>query len=95
MQSDTYRLYIVLQISYKGVGKTQLNFLRLLSEKAVQNFTYYCSGSVAWYDNVAKSYEKAIRLQGDNDDVIGYQKNRFSIKVLHDGCQVRHDGYVS
>ncbi|EDO42302.1 predicted protein [Nematostella vectensis] len=80
------------EISYKSVGKTQLNFLRLLSERAVQNFTYYCSGSIAWYDKLTKSYGRAIRLQGDNDEIFGYERNRFNIKVLHDGCQNKQDG---
>lgn len=80
------------EVSYKSIGKTQLNFLRLLSEKAVQNFTFTCNGPVAWYDKKADNYDRAIRLQGADDTEYGYKKNRYDLKVLHDGCKNQQDG---
>ena len=60
-----------------------------MSEKAVQNFTFTCSGPVAWYDKKAENYDRAIRLQGADDSEYGYNKNRYNLKVLHDGCKVK------
>lgn len=69
------------QISYTGVGKTQLNFLRLLSEKATQTFDLTCKGSQGCFDSKSNALEKAIRLQGANDGILSYLKNDPTVKI--------------
>lgn len=72
---------LLLQISYTGVGKTQLNFLRLLSEKATQTINMMCIGSQGCFDSKSNAVEKAIRLQGANDGVLSLMKNDPSVKI--------------
>jgi len=73
----------------------QMDFLRLLSEEAVQRFTYYCSGSVAWHDASADSFAAAITLIGSND----YEFNTAKLnqrQITHDGCAERQsDGFTA
>lgn len=76
------------EISYTGVGKTQLNFLRLLSEKATQMINITCTGSQGCFDRNSNIVEKAIKLQGANDGVLSFMKDDdSSIKIT----QVRKD----
>uniref|UniRef100_A0AAQ5XY58 Collagen, type XI, alpha 2 n=1 Tax=Amphiprion ocellaris TaxID=80972 RepID=A0AAQ5XY58_AMPOC len=71
------------------VGVVQLGFLRLLSVQARQNLTYHCHRSVAWADRSAKnSYNRALHLQGANDEELSYETNPY-IKALLDGCSYR------
>ena len=72
---------LFFQISYTGVGKTQLNFLRLLSEKATQTFDMTCKGSKGCFDSKSNALEKAIRLQGANDGVLSYMKSDPNVKI--------------
>lgn len=65
----------------------QLGLLRLLSESVTQRFTYYCSGSVAWFDQSGDGHDSAITLRGDND--YEFETSKFSFQqVVHDGCRV-------
>jgi len=69
----------------------QMDFLRLLSEKATQRFTYLCSGSVAWYDQVADAHTSAIDLIGNND--YEFETENFNERqIVHDGCKDREMG---
>uniref|UniRef100_A0A8C9XC12 Collagen, type XI, alpha 2 n=1 Tax=Sander lucioperca TaxID=283035 RepID=A0A8C9XC12_SANLU len=70
------------------VGVVQLGFLRLLSVQARQNLTYHCHRSVAWADRSANNYDRALHLQGANDDKLSYETNPY-IKALVDGCSYR------
>ena len=64
-----------------------MNMLRLLSERATQRFTYFCSGSVAYEDNDMGNTKKAIELLGNND--FDFKTGRFNKRqVEHDGCKV-------
>lgn len=75
----------ILQIKYGS--SVQLGLLRLLSEGATQRFTYYCSGSVAWFDQSASGHDSAVILRGDND--YEFETSKFSFQqVVHDGCRV-------
>ncbi|KAI0219735.1 Collagen alpha-1(V) chain [Lamellibrachia satsuma] len=67
------------------VGAVQLAFLRLLSTRATQEFTYLCEDSTAWFDANTQSHDTAIRLLGDNDYAIKTQK--FAASRVQDGCQ--------
>jgi len=69
------------EISYTGVGKTQLNFLRLLSEKATQTFNVTCKESNGCFDGKSNALEKAIRLQGANDGVLSFMKSDPNVKI--------------
>ena len=76
---------IILQIKYGS--SVQLGLLRLLSESVTQRFTYYCSGSVAWFDQSGDGHDSAITLRGDND--YEFETSKFSFQqVVHDGCRV-------
>ena len=64
------------------MGKTQLNFLRLLSEKATQMINITCTGSQGCFDRNSNIVEKAIKLQGANDGVLSFMKDDdSSIKI--------------
>lgn len=71
-----------------------MTFLRLLSASAHQNVTYNCYQSVAWHDDVAGNYDKAIRFLGSNDEEMSYDNSPF-IRAALDGCAVSvHTSYV-
>lgn len=71
------------------MGLVQLTFLRLLSKEVLQNVTYTCINSVAWYDEADKSFKNAIKLLGANDDefTAGSPINNEPVVDL-DGCKV-------
>jgi hypothetical protein len=61
-------------------------FLRMLSLQSSQNFTYTCINSVGWYDNVARNYNKSLKLLGDNEDEMSASQNKPNVET--DGCRV-------
>lgn len=65
----------------------QLNFLRLLSQEAYQNFTYTCINSVAWYNVPNYNHNSSIRLLGANEDEFSYTSLR--PQIVTDGCKSR------
>lgn len=71
-----------------SINEVQMTFLRLLTASARQNFTYSCHQSVAWYDQAANGYNRALRFLGSNDEEMSYENNPY-IKTLTDGCAVR------
>lgn len=72
------------------VNVVQLTFLKLLSAVAHQRFTYTCQNSVAWLDRAAGDHRHSIRFQGTNWEELSFnQTTAATIKVTHDGCQVR------
>lgn len=74
----------------KYASSIQLDFLRLLSERTTQRFTYHCSGSAAWYDLEAEdeNYQNAISLIGAND--FEFETEEFTENmVIHDGCRTK------
>lgn len=76
-------------MTYEAVGCVQMNFLRMLSEEARQNFTYSCINTVAWYSDKLDSYEMSIKLMSANEMELSYDTSSPSINVLSDGCMVR------
>lgn len=76
-------------MTYEAVGTVQMNFLRILSEEARQNFTYSCINSVAWYNSKLDSYDMSIKLMSANEMELGYDTTSPAINVLVDGCRVR------
>lgn len=75
-------------MTYEAVGTVQMNFLRILSEEARQNFTYTCINSVAWYSSKLESHDLSIKLMSANEMELGYDTTSPSINVLADGCRV-------
>lgn len=70
----------------KYPSETQLAFLRLLSNRAAQKLTYFCTNSVAWFNQDDANYRHSIKMMGSNDHVI----KRFKDKdVSYDGCKNR------
>ena len=76
-----------MQLTYSSISTVQLTFLRLLSTRATQNFTYLCSRSVGWYDATGDNFDKAIKLQGANEEEFGYG-TLMEPEVLLDECKV-------
>ena len=74
------------QITYETVGAVQMTFLRLLSQKAYQNFTFTCVNAVAWYNQRTFNYDQAIKLLGDNEQEFSAKGVRPN--VIIDGCKV-------
>jgi len=73
----------------------QMQFLRLLSEGASQNFTYYCQGSVAWEDGTAGgSLDKAIDLIGSNEHEFNTADFTPSM-VREDTCKDKQKGFTT
>ncbi|CAL8399516.1 unnamed protein product [Arctogadus glacialis] len=71
-----------------SINEVQMTFLRLLTASARQNFTYSCHQSVAWHDQAAGGYNRALRFLGANDEEMSYENNPY-IKALSDGCATR------
>ena len=46
------------KVTYETVGVVQMTFLRLLSQKAYQNFTFTCVNSVSWYNQRTFNYDQ-------------------------------------
>lgn len=82
-----------MQITYETVGEVQTTFLRLLSERARQNFTYTCINSAAWLPEKDKKglSDNALRLLGDDEHVfLANDTGPDRPSVLHDGCKVNN-----
>lgn len=77
------------QITYEAVGPVQMNFLRLLSQNAYQNFTYTCINSAAWYNAKADSYDMAVKFMGENSVQFSSDPSSPKVDVTVDGCKVR------
>lgn len=69
------------------VHVVQLTFLKLLSARARQDFTYTCQNSAGWFDSSSRSYKYALRFRGSNGEELTEAQSPF-IKAVHDGCQV-------
>ena len=75
------------KVTYETVGVVQMTFLRLLSQKAHQNFTFTCVNSAAWYNQRTFNYDQAIKLLGDNEQEFSAKGVRPN--VILDGCKNR------
>lgn len=79
-------MFARMQVTYETVGVVQMTFLRLLSQKAYQNFTFTCTNAVAWYNQRTFNYDQAIKLLGDNEQEFSAKGVRPN--VILDGCKV-------
>ncbi|CAG2114878.1 unnamed protein product, partial [Medioppia subpectinata] len=77
--------------AYKA-DSIQINFLQLLSQNAVQNITYVCKNSVAFYDEAKHTHRKAVKLMTYNDIELTADGNHmFTYQAIRDGCQKHND----
>lgn len=86
-------IYIInsfsLQIEYTS-DPGQLEFLRLLSDRAKQRIKYNCKDSLAWSDQNDQSFNKSIIIKASNGiEMHAESSNKFKPKVILDGCAVR------
>ena len=81
------RYVIFLQIEYVA-EPSQLEFLRLLSDRARQRIKYNCKDSVAWGDK-NNGLSKSIKIKADNGvEMHAESSNKFKPKLILDGCSV-------
>ena len=73
-----------VQIDY-NVTDPQFKFLRLLSSKATQKFTYDCTNSVGWFSEATGNYDSAVQLMGFDDVILGYSSSETRFEV-EDTC---------
>ncbi|CAG2101914.1 unnamed protein product [Medioppia subpectinata] len=78
------------KITYEEMGSVQLTFLRLLSKRAYQTFTYQCINSVAWYSQQSKSYDYSIKFLGQNNQEFGF-RSVIKPEILDDGCKLSNE----
>jgi len=78
------------KIEYE-IDDIQLSYLQLLSNHAQQVFTFKCKNSVAWYDQSARSFKKAVKFEGASGHEFSSKSKskKAMIKVPYDGCQVK------
>jgi len=66
----------------------QMEYLGLLSNRAVQNITIHCKERPVWYNQMSQGYESAMRFKGVKDTI--YEQSRsegkYTPKVLSDDC---------
>lgn len=81
--------FLPFQIEYE-IDDIQLSYLQLLSNHAQQVFTFRCKNSVAWYDQSARSFKRAVKFEGASGHEFSSKSKskKAMIKVPHDGCQV-------
>merc|ERR1712168_63978 len=67
---------------------TQLKYLGLLSNNAVQNVTVHCKERAVWFNQRLNSYKNAMRFKGMKEQIFQRSKDgdKYSPKVLKDEC---------
>lgn len=67
---------------------TQMKYLGLLSNNAVQNITINCKERPVWFNEMTGGYENAMKFKGMKDSVFEKTKSesKFTPKVLKDEC---------
>lgn len=79
------------KVTYDQMGATQLTLLRLLSSVAYQNFTYNCIQSVAWYNDLSRGHDLAIKVLGQEGHEFSY-RSVSKPSVVVDGCRASKGG---
>merc|ERR1711973_905150 len=67
---------------------TQMKYLGLLSNNAVQNVTINCKERPVWFNQMTGGYESAMKFKGMKETVFGKTKSdgKYTPKVLKDEC---------
>lgn len=74
---------------------SQLLFLRLLSDRAVQNITYHCKNSVAWHSEHLTDVKRSLKIKTANGVIIhSSSSNKFKPRVITDGCRVKNGTWL-
>uniref|UniRef100_A0A8C6ULL2 Fibrillar collagen NC1 domain-containing protein n=1 Tax=Neogobius melanostomus TaxID=47308 RepID=A0A8C6ULL2_9GOBI len=79
------KILTYVDITESEIAAVQMTFLKLLSSSARQNFTYICHQSVAWFDDKADNYDKALRFLALTDGCSmkqGYSRSVLEINTL-------------
>lgn len=80
------------QFTYK-IDRVQLTFLQMLSSEAVQNITYLCRNSVAFFDAAKGFHKRALKLMAYNDleltAALDETNPAFTYTAIQDDCQAR------
>jgi len=67
---------------------TQMKYLGLLSNNAVQNVTIHCKERPVWFNQQTGGYETAMKFKGMKETVFAQTKDsKYTPKVLSDDCQ--------
>lgn len=76
---------------------TQLKYLGLLSNNAVQNVTIHCKERAVWYNEMTGGYESAMKFKGMKDTIFQKTKDdgKFTPKVMQDECAYVTKGWKS
>jgi len=64
----------------------QMEFLGLLSSRAVQNVTINCKERPVWLNHMTGGYESAMRFKGLKETVFQRNGGKYTPKVLSDDC---------
>lgn len=84
----------VLQIEYVN-EPSQLEFLRLLSDRARQRIKYNCKDSVAWGDE-NRGFSKSLKIKADNGvEMHAESSNKFKPKLILDDCSVSKSSFYA
>lgn len=71
------------------MDKIQLTFLQLISSSAIQNITYHCRNTAAYFDKRNSKYENAATFKTYNEiELVPLRPSRFRYSVTLDECQV-------
>jgi len=71
-----------------NADSTQLKYLGLLSNNAIQNITIHCKERAVWFNQETAGYERAMKFKGMKDQVFQKSKaeGKFTPKALKDEC---------
>ena len=79
--------FAAFQIEYV-TEPSQLEFLRLLSDRARQRIKYNCKDSVAWGDK-NNGFSMSLKIKADNGvEMHAGSSNKFKPKLILDDCSV-------
>lgn len=66
-----------------------MGFLQILSQHAVQNITYHCKGSVAYFNEEKKTHRYGLKLLAWNDaEITAKGSQRLRYEAIEDECRV-------
>ena len=79
--------FLLFQIKYSA-DFAQMEFLGLLSNRAVQNITINCKERPVWFNQMTGGYESAMRFKGIKEVIFQQSRSegKYTPKVLSDDC---------
>jgi len=75
------------EIEY-AADHTQLKYLGLLSNNAIQNVTVHCKERPVWYNQATAGYESAMKFKGMKEQVFQHSQTegKYTPKIKNDDC---------